>query len=212
MAASVQFKGLECVVKAFENRGVDTFSIFQAKQFMFKGDGVDELSEILKSLENSGTSAVYTLKIYEKTLSDKVKNNTSDDGSFNFKLNENDSERYGVPAKSHPGSNGSYLLSRLDELENKIGAALAKDEEEEDEEEEKELSQMEKILIPIMPVLIEKVMMFFSQNPGGQQMNGISESVAKLSNRVPDLNDKIEKLSKMADENPELFENLMSAI
>src|SRR5574343_316699 len=86
--ASIQFNNLESVLNAYTNRGVDAWAIFQGSQFMFKGIGLSDLEQILNSLSNGGTNAVYKLKVFEEITDEKnIKNNTPDDGSFNFRLN-----------------------------------------------------------------------------------------------------------------------------
>lgn len=100
MASAVQFVGLTRVLSAFRNRNVPAWSIFCGKQFLTKyepdaetqedqimNDSENMLSEYLGEICKSGTNAIYTLKVYEE-YKDRIKSNTPDDGSFNFRLNE----------------------------------------------------------------------------------------------------------------------------
>lgn len=89
---SIQFRGRDSVVKAFDNRSVEAWAIFQGKQFMFKGVGSEELDNILGMLSES-TNAIYTLCVYEEIEDAKsIKHNSAHDGSFNFRLNEGSQE------------------------------------------------------------------------------------------------------------------------
>lgn len=115
MASAIQFRGKETVMAAYSNRGVDAWSIWQGKQFMFKGTDQSELENILDSLMR-GSDVIYTLKVYEDiTDATKIKSNTPDDGSFNFKLH---SDTGLLPA----GTNSEAYINRL--VEEKIAGIV----------------------------------------------------------------------------------------
>lgn len=90
VSSSIQFRGMDQVMAAFINRDAECWSMWAGKQFLFKGFGEDTLQTILTALcENSGSNAIYTIRVYEDiTDPKKIKSNTPDDGSFNFRLNE----------------------------------------------------------------------------------------------------------------------------
>lgn len=129
--AAIQFYGKDAVIKAAENRDCAPWAIFQGRQFLFKceeqeiGASVAFLEEILQSLSHS--TAVYTIKFYEEAK--KIKENTPCDGSFNFRLVEEE-ERAQRQAMYSTGSRA--VIERLERIE----AQLTEDEEEEDEEPE----------------------------------------------------------------------------
>lgn len=130
---SIQFKGFDQTIKAFENRGAEAWSIWDGKAFMFRGVGVNELSALLESLSVSGSTAVYTLKVYEDiTDVKKIKPSTEFDGSFNFRLFERDEYN------NMPGYNSTRALEdRMSQFEDRILKILetnmSQDEEEEDD-------------------------------------------------------------------------------
>lgn len=77
-------------MRAFENyKHATIWAIFQGKDLLFKGEGADDLSALLSSMDEFGSDAVYRLKVYED-LDDprKVKERTEADGSFSFRLGE----------------------------------------------------------------------------------------------------------------------------
>jgi RNA processing factor Prp31 len=92
-------------------------------------EGLAMLEEVLKLIEHS--NATYTLKTFEKEgkASVRIKENTPCDGSFNFKLLEQDeyverrNERFGAHG-------GNAMQSRLGALEAKIAELELVDEEE----------------------------------------------------------------------------------
>lgn len=134
--ASIQFRGLSQTMTAFENRGVDAWSLWDGKAFMFKGIGSNDLTTILESLNNSGTTAIYTLKVYEDVTDvKKIKASTDCDGSFNFRLYEREDEVNNYrPGQSY--EHVRQLTERVNTLEERILAALETKQEEETEEPE----------------------------------------------------------------------------
>jgi hypothetical protein len=139
--ATIQFKGIDSVVSAFENRNVDAWSICDGKRLIIKGIGRNDLDEFLKLISQSSTNAIYTLKVYED-ISDakKIKSNTPDDGSFNFRLNTDEQEI----------TNSQYAgLNRKLELEQRLGniERLLTEETNEPEEEEETIGSIIKGLL-----------------------------------------------------------------
>jgi hypothetical protein len=92
---SVQFRGIENVIQAYESNDVAPWALFQGSQLLAKCEGVDLesnkelLSQLLNRLNNDDNIATYTLCVYDDLKTgEKIKNNTKYDGSFNFKLND----------------------------------------------------------------------------------------------------------------------------
>jgi hypothetical protein len=130
MASGIQFYGIESVVAAYELNKVPNWGLFCGKQFQFKYDegsdmaeGAEKLKAILTRLAEVKSSNTYTLTVYEELGSgEKIKNNTPFDGSFNFRLNEED---------QYLASNGNYS-KKLDERLKQIEDKLSPDTEEEE--------------------------------------------------------------------------------
>lgn len=82
----VQCMGASNVLKMYEYKGVDTWSIFHNKQLIHSGADGDELEAFLQMLDNSSTS-LYTCKVYRAVDDpDKITDKTECNGSFNFRL------------------------------------------------------------------------------------------------------------------------------
>jgi hypothetical protein len=118
-SSSVQFYGINAIVKALENRDIEAWSIWQQKQFMFKGMGIDAFKTTLQMLQNSNSSATYTVRVYEDIEDEKkIKSSTPDDGSFNFKLFENDGgtdyNRIGYTNRKESEENA--IIAKIEEL------------------------------------------------------------------------------------------------
>lgn len=151
--SSVQFIGEKTVLQAFKNMDCCNWALLQGKQFLMKYELYDfdqslaMLTEYLKMISSSSASeATYTLRIYEydkpKTKTTKggkepelpkrkIFENTPYDGSFNFKLYNQDSE---------PSSRGKSwqevqeLKSEFTEVKGMLTKLLAEREQDETED------------------------------------------------------------------------------
>lgn len=225
MFESVQFRGIPNTIAAFNSRDCEVWSVWNKKQMLCKGTGADQLENFLKMVAQSGTKAVYTLKIYEDFQEAKqVKSNTPDDGSINFVLI--DDEQYEIERKARSGPS---LNERLDKIE----MLLSQQEEEEEEENEPGdivaglLQQPEKLeqLINIGKSLLG----FTSQSPainstivrriaGVETMNtnnDFERSSAQSQTSIPDGETDEQKLRRLANaidcleiHDPNLIEHL----
>lgn len=83
--STVQFFGKENALKAYENRAIATWALFQGKQLLTSGNDAAGLSEFLDMVD--GSSCIYTLKVYKSENDpDYITDKTECNGSFNFKL------------------------------------------------------------------------------------------------------------------------------
>lgn len=88
---SIQFRGLDQVLRAYQNQQIPNWAIFQGTQFLFSDDkpklkldeGEETLRGTLQMLDQS--PEVYTIRVY-KSVSDGITNATKYHGSFNFLL------------------------------------------------------------------------------------------------------------------------------
>lgn len=228
MGQTVQFKGKETVLAAYSNRQSGAWSIWQSKQFMFRGYGEDDLSSVLTALEQGGTNAIYTLRIYDEIEDvEKIKSNTPDDGSFNFKLNAETQELTQSQYTSY-----HLLQEKIQSLENKI-------EELEDQEPELNAGGLSGILDnpqikAILPVIIERVIKnifpeknnmpennnnhYYNPAPAPARIAGIEhdqellQAAKELQEYDKDLVDHLRKLVVLAQTNPETFKMLISSL
>lgn len=126
---AVHFRGRGVAIQAFENRNSKAWALFTGKQFLASFVAADTdsaaaaLDQYLDLMDQPGNVAVYTLKVYDDIPADgKIKSNTADDGSFNFRLHE-PSGSQATPGIS--GASGNWEMmqllkkmdARIDELE-----------------------------------------------------------------------------------------------
>lgn len=90
---SVQFRGIKNVVKAYSNKKVPAWGLFQGTQFLekYEGDDTDEGAQLLKDYlealdQRSNDMNTYTLCVYEVPAGTKINSSTKFDASFNFRL------------------------------------------------------------------------------------------------------------------------------
>jgi hypothetical protein len=129
ISSSVQFKGKDQVLSAYESRKVEVWSLWQGRQFLTKGTGVEELDAFISMLAENSTNAIYTLMIFEGMQVKDVKSKTEHDGSFNFRLNSETQEI--TNAQYSAANSNKAVLAELAEIRKRLD-----DEEDEDEEEE----------------------------------------------------------------------------
>lgn len=153
---SVQFRGEDQVLAAYQKRNVPAWALFCNKQFLFKYEGkslVEGLSQLREYLNMMSDSvAVLTLCVYEDLPAKaKIKSNTACDGSFNFTLN--------TAGGAIAAGNGGYalLLEQLkkerDEYRAEALTMQARVEELEDNEEKQSGGFIGAIKEAIMPHL-----------------------------------------------------------
>jgi len=120
MSVAVQFIGIDAVVKAFEYKKTAAWSIFQGRNLLHKHEGkdidesADTLQEFLQMI-STGTTAIYTLKVYENV--EKITEKTGCDGSFNFRLVGEDTRQR---TNEYFENGRSKLLERLEAIEEKL--------------------------------------------------------------------------------------------
>jgi hypothetical protein len=86
--ASVPFFGKDAVLAAYNNRGIDTWGVFESRHLLNVGDTADELAACLDMLCAGGTAGTYTLCVYKSVEPDDVSPKTEVSGSFRFKLQQ----------------------------------------------------------------------------------------------------------------------------
>lgn len=85
--AIASFFGKEAVLEAYDNRGIEVWSLFQNKDLMFAGSGRDELETALAMIEAGNGQPIYRLCVYSEDLQpEKITNKTENNGSFTFRV------------------------------------------------------------------------------------------------------------------------------
>lgn len=227
ISSSIQFNNKDQVLAAYQNRDVAAWSLWQNKQFMFKGMDEAGLNELLNVLANGGTNATYTLRVYEGIDNDKqIKSNTPDDGSFNFKLNADG--QHISPGQYDKVYSNEALIRRVTELESKL---------DETEAAPNALGKIgdiisHPILAPVIPLVIQKLMDFLFTPPSQtnnlpkQQLTNnpalslagidedkiIEDCIAKLKKHDRLLAAHLLKLVDIAENQPEIFNAFVNSL
>lgn len=82
---AIQFYSAEEVVKGYNFKKVDTWSIWQGKTLIMTGSGGEELESFLEMIDSS--NAVYNLCMYNDAEPKEITNKTEYNASYGFKLN-----------------------------------------------------------------------------------------------------------------------------
>lgn len=228
-SSSIQFRGKDAVLAAYENRKVAAWSVWQGRQFMFKNDGGNEeeamgqLENVLEALAGS-SNAIYTLKVYEELpAGGKIKSTTPDDGSFNFRLND-DNQIITNGQYTHLQNNND-LAQRLATLEAKL------EEEPEESEPPNRLGLIGEIISnpTLQPIVSQIIAAVFSKAaapgqpvaPGQPQLAAVSginqeatlqEAIQELQKHDSRLAEHLAKLAKIAVDNPPSFTFLLQTL
>jgi len=209
--ANVHFWGVDNVLKAYDQRGVESWAVVQSKQMLNKGDNREDLATYLKTLWQDST-AVFTLNFYESDV-DTIKPSTPNDGSFNFKLSL---QNHG----SGVGGNESLVLSELNALKLKFAEWENEDLESDDPPEPDMLERISGLLEkPAIVGLINKLTGLNMQPtakignvPPGDNDREIETAIAVLKTKDPFLGKHLTKLATMATTNPANFQFLLSTL
>lgn len=242
ISSSVQFYGLPAVLLAYKNRDVDAWSLWQNKQFLFRGIGYDALEGYLNMLSEAGSGAVYTIKVYDDIEEEKkIKESTQADGSFNFRFSH-ESEYIPGQVGRHPigtarQNDYAVLIGKIEALERKLS-------EREEEEPESKLGIIGEILEhpamqPMLPKLVDMLGAFLTggvkaadpnqaainypppvhYNQGRSAvLNGvnddsiINEAVTELKKLDPMLGIHLQKLVQIGKEDPSTFAMLINLL
>lgn len=238
MSDSIQFRGVENVMTAFESRGIDAWSLWYRKQMLNKGMGADELRTFLDLIGKSSTNAIYTLKVYEEIDNAKqIKSNTPDDGSINFRLNMDDQVITGSQYQRY--TSFKELDERMDRIEKLLTEEEANEEEEEETigsilkgllQEPQKLGQLIEVAKNVFglqgqspainnaqpPVRIAGVDPAInnqnSEEISEQKLLRLSKALDTLGMYDNQLTEHIEKLAQIATENPNKFKGLLTLL
>jgi hypothetical protein len=143
-ASAVHFRGIDCVIHAYESNKVGPWAIENGKIIMFSSEGVanddvsegsDQLRDVLKMLAAGGTESKFTLKTYRLKGTEEITSATGYFRAFNFSLFSADDEM--MPYARRSNTYATQMNERLDRLESMLVAVVEKQGEivqEEDEE------------------------------------------------------------------------------
>lgn len=224
----VQLIGRESVLRAFNEVDGGSWAILQSKQFIVSGEGDDKLAAWLDAFFPSGSTATYTLRVYDAdSPPDSITAGTGFVASFNFKLQD-------VYEGAGVSGYGGKLSARLDALEKRISG-----EDDEGDEDDLDITsvimgwlknphQLQqavgafKMLLggmgtpgAVVPAA-QGVSGFGSPAGGGaapsqeETMQRLSVVLDKLEKHDPRLLFHLEKLAELAERKPDTFKFLIS--
>jgi hypothetical protein len=109
--ASIQLIGKEAVLSAFDEFDADTWALFDGKSPVLSGVGADTLEAWLDRFMPGGSTAQYTLRIYD--VEPPVKASTEYIAAFKFRLSD---PYQGMGISGHT----TKLLERIEGLEKRL--------------------------------------------------------------------------------------------
>lgn len=232
----IQIIGVKPVIDRYEKLGCDAWALYQGKQFIVGGNSSDALSEWLKDFEASGSTAAYTLRVYDSDESPTSSTGNNDYiACFQFKVTDT-YEGYGI------AGHNNKLMERITGLENRI-KELSKPDTDEDTEGSigavvsDWLQNPEKLAVVFgiakqifsggsgylpsaQPAAMQATPLQTISGMGTVQTKAVSasspeglERIAKaldiLGEYDKDLVVHLEKLAKLAKDEPDLFKNVV---
>ncbi len=224
---SVQFVGLQEVMRAYDNMGVINWAVWQGKNPNFQYAGADdnesrqELEEWLKMIAKRPNQAIYTLKFFEDWKGGKIPKTAVEDTAFNFRVLDEYDEQTGMQIyRSDRGSNVMAEELRLLKVEvqaikerSAVPAKIGNVDE--------PMETWEKILDhPITMGLVGKI--FGLDIAGLAAMEGklagvpgehnIDDTIDKLLVYDQDLSSHLYKLLQIAEKNPGQFKMFLAML
>lgn len=223
----VQLIGIDAVLSRFEYFETDTWALYQGKQFIVSGTGSETLSDWLNSFKTSGSTATYTLRIYDTDQAPtSATGNIGYIACLNFKLSDN-YDGQGIAGHS------KKLMDRIEALEK---------ERTEDEPDGEDLNSVlmgwlenpEKLGMVVgavrqmfgmggsMPpaAMAAAPLQTISGMGSGevaiendeQKLNRLAGALNRLEKADPKLLDHLEKLAKLGETDPLLFKAVISKL
>lgn len=152
-STTVAFRGTKQVVDAYIANDMSSWAICNGKDIMFAqvcdtvDDGQTLLMEILKKMQNGGSRASFTLRVYEVSGNEKINSATPFSRSFPFALYSDDEYS---PYESGRQSYAGQAQEKIDKLEAELEILKIQMKEAEEDREPEKLSGVEGVLAGIM--------------------------------------------------------------
>lgn len=226
--SAVQLIGKKAVISRFGNFDTDTWALYQGKQFIVGGVGVESLDEWLTDFEAAGSTATYMLRVYDSDAAPTASTaNTDYLACINFKLVDM-YEGYGIAGHT------TKLMDRITGLEKKL-----QDQEKEGDEEGEDFNSiiMGWLSDPVkLNQVAGAVRTIFGSGGGSQQtlpatpvqaVSGFNNNSAPvtedaairvagaldiLGEKDPKIVEHLEKLAKLAKNDPMIFQAVISKL
>lgn len=223
----VQLIGIKEVIDRYARIQAASWALFQGRQFIVSGNGAEELEEWLNDFNKTGSTATYTIRMYDSEEPPTAAGANSDYlASVNFKLHDL-YEGHGI------AGHNNKLMERLDKIEKKMSEP---DDEDDDEPETiidimmgwleqpeklgqvigaiKQLWQTAPAGVGAMPAPAQAI---GSLTPGvnqsqGERLERLSRALDTLERKDPQLVEHLEKLAKLATDSPLTFSAILDKL
>jgi hypothetical protein len=224
----IQLIGKNAVLSCYDKCGADAWALYQGKVFIVGGVGGDALDGWLTDFDKSGTTATYTLRLYNTNEAPTSSTgNTDYTAAMNFKLSD-DYGGYGIAGHSNK------LMERIKGIEEKL--AGDKDDEGEDFnsiimgwlQDPQKLGMVAGAIrtlfgsnsaLPMAAVAAAPVQTISGFDPTGNQAAVKDDEITRLSNALdvlgkhdPQIVVHLEKLAKLAQNDTLLFKAVISKL
>lgn len=226
----VQLIGTKAVVEKYEKLNCDSWAIYQGKQFIVGGVGNDGLQGWISDFEAAGSTATYTLRVYDSSEAPTSATANSDYvACINFKVVDQ-YEGYGIAGHTNK------LMQRIESLEKKL-----KDQDDGEDDEGPDLNEVimgwltepQKLgmvigavrqlfggEMPVMPAVASPAPLQTVSGLEPVKINPMTEEgLTRISKALdilgvcdPDLVVHLEKLAKLAETDKLLFKAVISKL
>lgn len=228
MSSAVHFTGIDNTVDAFIKKGIPYFAVVSGKQIIHKNQDETSVEAAAIELENflnmlnTGSNAIYTLRIYEAIEGGKITDKTPSDYGLNFRLNM-DGMTVGNSRIAYLDNRNS-LLETNNEILSKLSAMEARLEAMEDEDESEEPEDMISGLMKnpeIQGMLVGMLTSFLKPTATGAvkptaiagiSENKLTEALEILKQHDPHIDEDLMKLAEIAVNNPSQFQMLLKML
>lgn len=226
----VQLIGKKAVIGRYEKLDCEAWALYQGKQFIAGGNGALELQDWLNDFEQSGSTAIYTMRVYDSEECPTSSTSTSNYiACVHFKV---------VDTYEGLGINGysNKLTDRIGQIEDTLKKLSKPDDREDDEgsgigaivmdwlqnpEKLAVIFGIAKQVFTGMPVTAPAPLQTISgfkmssekvsaSSPEG--LERIAKALDILGEHDPDLVAHLEQLAKLASTEPLLFKHLISKV
>lgn len=227
--AGTQFIGKEPMIAAYSRIGDDLpWVLFQGKKKRQGGIGVEELEEWLDVFAPAGSTASYTLCVYEEgTDTNRISISSDCLACWDFKLNEYRGGEGAVTGlqKRLEDRIGSMMMERLDKLEEKLDGDKREDEGfdlnkvfmgwlSNPEQLDMVIGAVKKLFSKASGVVAPAAIGALDPVPSGQSETELYERLGRAIERLqlenPGLINQLEKLADIKEKKPDTFKFLIS--
>jgi hypothetical protein len=233
--SSAHFYGVPSVIAQYEGYDLPTWGVFQNKHFLRAGDNAEDLRKYLESLGDS--VALYSLCLYD-TDPENVRKNTEYHYSFAFKLAENGAYAGGV--RMAGGYGGDIVMQKIQGIMSERVGKILEDEMSGKKKDSKPSILDELVDLLHDPdrlvTIIAGVKNIFSSGPLPAGISGVEAPMRRagtiqqptmptendlvrlqnainiLEQRDPKLVEHLEKLAKLAEDEPMLFKGVIGKL